>query len=125
MSTVRLSQYSKIALHAESASFATSASYASNAAPISIKDEGSIIVATPSSINFIGTGVTVTDAGGGQASVTIPGAGGSAFPYTGSAIITGSLVVTGSTTSTLGFTGSLFGTASLSLTASYINGGTF
>ena len=40
------------------------------------------------------------------------GGGGSAFPFTGSAIITGSLIVTGSTVSTLGFTGSLFGTSS-------------
>jgi hypothetical protein len=51
------------------------------------------------------------------------GGGGSAFPYTGSAIISGSLIVTGSTTSTLGFTGSLFGTASWAtnaLTASFL-----
>jgi len=50
------------------------------------------------------------------------GSGGSAFPYTGSAIITGSLIVTGSVTATEGFTGSLFGTstsASYSTTASY------
>jgi hypothetical protein len=50
------------------------------------------------------------------------GSGGSAFPYTGSAIITGSLIVTGSITSTEGFTGSLFGTStssSYATTASY------
>jgi hypothetical protein len=46
------------------------------------------------------------------------GGGGSAFPFTGNAIITGSLVVTGSTTSTLGFTGSLLGTASFAQSAS-------
>jgi hypothetical protein len=46
------------------------------------------------------------------------GGGGSAFPFTGSAIITGSLIITGSTTSTLGFTGSLLGTASFATSAS-------
>jgi hypothetical protein len=59
--------------------------------------------------------------------------GGSAFPFTGSAVITGSLVVTGSITSTNGFTGSLLGTSSwadnsisssYALTASFaLNGG--
>jgi hypothetical protein len=46
------------------------------------------------------------------------GGGGSAFPYTGSAIITGSLTVTGSVNSTLGFTGSLQGTSSWAQSAS-------
>jgi hypothetical protein len=40
--------------------------------------------------------------------------GGSAFPYTGSAIISGSLTVTGSLNVTAGITGSLLGTASFS-----------
>jgi hypothetical protein len=64
---------------------------------------------------------TASDAIGG-------GGGGSAFPYTGSAIISGSLVVTGSTISTLGFTGSLFGTASWAqnaITASFLPVGTY
>jgi hypothetical protein len=52
------------------------------------------------------------------------GSGASAFPFTGSAIISGSLVVTGSIISTQGFTGSLFGTSSYALTASFaLNGG--
>jgi hypothetical protein len=72
--------------------------------------------------------ITFTKGNGTTFPITVnTGSGGSAFPYTGSAVITGSLVVTGSTTSTLGFTGSLFGTSSWAqtssqaITASYVN----
>ena len=127
------SYWSGSILNATSASFATTASFALTASfvlggssTIAIQDEGSA-QGSAGTINFTGTGVTAT-VGGGVATVNIPGGGGAAFPYTGSAIITGSLVVTGSTTSTLGFTGSLFGTASFSTTSSFtlnIDGGTY
>jgi hypothetical protein len=45
---------------------------------IAIKDEGVQIIASASAINFIGDGVTATDAGGGVADVTIPGGAGHA-----------------------------------------------
>lgn len=48
---------------------------------IAIEDEGSEILASMSRINFVGAGVTVTDAGGGEATVTIPGGGGSTNEY--------------------------------------------
>lgn len=44
---------------------------------IRVEDEGTSIVATATALNFAGAGVTVTDAGGGEALVTIPGGGGS------------------------------------------------
>ncbi len=44
---------------------------------VAIKDEGSTIVAAATSINFKGSAVTVTDAGGGQADVDISGGSGS------------------------------------------------
>lgn len=71
-------------LNAVSSSFATTASYALNGGVTQI---------------IAGTNVTISPAGGTGA-VTINstgGGGGSAFPYTGSAIISGSLIVTGST----------------------------
>ena len=121
------SYWSGSILNATSASFANTASYATTASyvlggssTIVIQDEGSA-QGSAGTINFTGTGVTATVAGG-TATVNIPGGGGSAFPYTGSAIITGSLIVTGSITSTLGFTGSLFGTSSFTLN---IDGGTY
>lgn len=39
-----------------------------------IKDEGVALPGTFTSLNFTGAGVTATDAGGGQANITIPGA---------------------------------------------------
>jgi len=43
---------------------------------VSAKDEGSTVIATLTGLNFIGSGVTVSDAGGGVADVTIDGGGG-------------------------------------------------
>jgi hypothetical protein len=117
------------ASYADSASVAVSSSYAATASyvlggasTITIQDEGSP-QGSAGTINFVGAGVTAT-VGGGTATVTIPGAGGTTFPYTGSAIISGSLIVTGSVSATQGgFTGSLLGTASWAenaVTASYV-----
>lgn len=45
---------------------------------VTVKDEGTSITGTPhSNLNFTGAGVTVTDEGGGQAKIDIPGGGGS------------------------------------------------
>lgn len=41
---------------------------------IRVEDEGSSTVAAATALNFAGAGVTVTDAGSGEATVTIPGA---------------------------------------------------
>lgn len=41
---------------------------------VSVLDEGAVVLASPSNLNFVGSGVTVTDGGGGSATVTIPGA---------------------------------------------------
>lgn len=49
---------------------------AAGIAGIRVEDEGTSIVAAATGINFAGAGVTVTDAGGGEALVTIPGGGG-------------------------------------------------
>lgn len=50
-------------------------------AAVPVQDEGTTVVATPTAINFVGTGVTVTNSGG-VATVTIPGgaAGGAIDP---------------------------------------------
>lgn len=43
---------------------------------ITLKDESSTVTGGPhSAVNFVGSGVSVADAGGGQATVTIPGGG--------------------------------------------------
>lgn len=47
---------------------------AAGAGTIRVEDEGISTVATASALNFAGAGVTVTDAGAGEALVTIPGA---------------------------------------------------
>lgn len=39
-----------------------------------VEDEGTTVVATANAMNFVGAGVTVTDAGSNEATVTIPGA---------------------------------------------------
>lgn len=52
---------------------------------------GSQILSSALTLNFSGSGVVVTDNGGGTALITIP----ATFPYTGSAIISGSLSVEG------------------------------
>jgi hypothetical protein len=83
-----------------SSSFAITASFVGN----------SIVTASVSSNT-----ITFTKGNGTTFPITVAtgsGAGGSAFPFTGSATITGSLTVTGSVTSTGGYTGSLLGTAS-------------
>jgi hypothetical protein len=82
-----------------SSSFATSASFARTAATASIQvlDEGTLRTNTPTSINFVGDGVTTTNTGT-SVTVTIPGggSGGGGWPYYGNAVISGSLAVTGS-----------------------------
>jgi len=55
-------------------------------AGIRVEDEGSSTVATATALNFVGSAVTVTDAGSGEATVTITG-GGSSDPLDGNAII--------------------------------------
>jgi len=60
---------------------------------ITVKDEGNNITTTLSSLNFVGNGVTAS-AIGNAVTVSITGAGGSTFPYIGTAVITGSLVIT-------------------------------
>lgn len=49
---------------------------------VAVEDEGVEILATASRFDFVGAGVTATDAGSGQATITIPG--GSSTPSTGS-----------------------------------------
>jgi hypothetical protein len=115
------------ASYATTASYSTTASYAMNGGgggnPLAIYNKSSaLLTAGATSIQFTGNGQTAT-AVGNAVTVNIPAAGGSIFPYTGSATITGSLVVTGSVTATMGFTGSLFGTASWAtraITASFL-----
>lgn len=53
---------------------------------VDVQDEG-VAVNTASTLNFVGAGVTATDAGGGTATITIPGGSteGSALVYTGTA----------------------------------------
>lgn len=53
-------------------------------AALAIKDEGSTLVNSPASINFVGSGVTATQSAG-DVTVTIPGGGGggASFAYTG------------------------------------------
>lgn len=44
---------------------------------LAVEDDGSEILASASRLNFTGAGVTVTDAGSGEATINIPGGGGS------------------------------------------------
>ena len=103
------------------------ASWAINAISASVTPNAVVTASVVSNtITFTkgdGTTFPITVAGGG---------GGSAFPFTGSAIISGSLQITGSVVATQGLTGSLSGTASwasnavsasfsnTALTASYV-----
>jgi len=74
-----------------SSSYALTSSYALNGGVTSI---------------VAGTNITISPTNGlGAVTINSSGGGGSAFPYTGSAIITGSLVVTGSITVTKGVKG--------------------
>lgn len=43
---------------------------------VGAKDEGTVILASASSLNFVGSGVVVTDGGSGQANIAIAGGGG-------------------------------------------------
>lgn len=40
---------------------------------VEVQDEGTVVVATATKFNFIGAGVTASDAGGGEVDITIPG----------------------------------------------------
>lgn len=48
----------------------------SSSPPVVVKDEGSSVVPAATALNFTGSGVTVTDEGGGQAKVHVSGGGG-------------------------------------------------
>jgi hypothetical protein len=74
------------------ASFAVSASWAPGGTSITVKDDGSTLTTALTSLDFAGAGVTATNTGG-AVTVTIPGGGGSPFPYVGDAVITGSLAI--------------------------------
>lgn len=43
---------------------------------VAVEDEGVVVVAVATALNFVGAGVTATDAGGGVAQIDIPGGGG-------------------------------------------------
>jgi len=78
-----------------SASFATTASYALN---------GGVTQIIP------GTNISISPVSGvGAVTINSTGGTGTAFPYTGSAIISGSLIVTGSISATGGYSGSFSG----------------
>ena len=65
---------------------------------VAIKDEGSVIVAAATSIDFVGAGVTATSGGAGLATVTIPGGGaGTVTSITAGTGLTGG-TITGSGT---------------------------
>jgi hypothetical protein len=51
-------------------------SAANGTAALRVEDEGISVVAAAVALNFTGAGVTVTDAGSGEATVNIPGGGG-------------------------------------------------
>jgi len=63
------------------------AAAAGGIAGIRVEDEGTSTVAAATGINFVGAGVTVTDAGSNEATVTIAGGGGSSDPLDGNAIV--------------------------------------
>lgn len=78
-----------------SASFATTASYALNGGVTQI---------------VAGTNISISPVSGvGAVTISSTGGTGTAFPYTGSAIISGSLIVTGSISATGGYSGSFSG----------------
>jgi hypothetical protein len=66
---------------ATTASFAVSASWAPSVSStmVPIQDEGILVVSTPVALNFIGSGVTVTNTSN-TASITIPGGSGGDVP---------------------------------------------
>ena len=76
---------------------------------LKIEDKGRLLTTQINKINFTGSGVTTSVGEFNDITVLITGGGAtsSAFPYTGSALITGSLGITGSlsTTGTVIFTG--------------------
>lgn len=101
-------EYLSGSAYSGTASLATTASYALNGGVTQI---------------VAGTNISITNGGSGSVTINSTGAGGSAFPFTGSAQITGSLGVTGSLTVSDSITGTLIGTSSWatnSITASYI-----
>ncbi len=61
---------------AELESMATEAEVAAKNPTIEYQDEGTPVLSDATSVNFIGAGVTVTDGGGGEVEVTIPGGSG-------------------------------------------------
>jgi hypothetical protein len=107
-----------------SASYALTASYALNGgggSGVNVQENGGTSFSS-TTLNFVGAGVTAADAGGGTATITIPGGGSSTtFPYTGSAIISGSLRVIQSGSYGIALTGSLLATQSYVSSLDYID----
>jgi len=87
-----------------SASYALTASHVigggGGGTTITTQDEGSPLSSTVTTLNFVGAGVVASGTGATTTVTITGGSGGSAFPFSGSAIITGSLLVSGSTTVT-------------------------
>lgn len=48
---------------------------------VAVDEEGTEVIATATRLNFVGSNVTVTDAGGGEATVTFVAVGGAGLPY--------------------------------------------
>lgn len=54
---------------------------------IAVDDEGATVHTAATKLNFVGAGVTATDAGGGEVDVTIPGGGSAGWTLAGSVTI--------------------------------------
>ena len=65
---------------------------------VPVQDEGAVVVAAPTAINFVGAGVTATNSGG-VATVTIPGGGGGAWD--GTAILASTFSMAGTNANNL------------------------
>jgi len=80
--------------------FASGGTSGGGGVPLTIQDEGGVIVAGADTINFVGAGVTATPGAPGEAIVTIPGGGGSS----GVDLQDGGVPVAGGPFTTLNFT---------------------
>lgn len=89
---------------------------------VSLEDEGTPVTGTPhTTLNFTGAGVTVTDAGSGEATVTIPGGGGTqtvrtVIPFTRESATGGLLTINVTSDTTTAFRQIIFNKANYSLT---------